>query len=78
MIWAAGAVVIAVMVTAGVAAGERHGGLPARMLSGHGVGGAVHFAENGGRVINPSVIAAVGSHVWIPDGRTSITVLTDH
>ena len=29
------------------------------------------------RFINPSVIAAVGSHVWIPDGRTSITVLTD-
>ena len=50
MIWAAGAVVLAVMVTAGVAAGERHGGLPARMLSGHGIGGAVDFAENGGRV----------------------------
>jgi hypothetical protein len=184
VIWAAGALVLAVMVTAGVAAGERHGGLPARMLSGHGMGGAVDFAENGGRVwaitdtadgagsvlelnasngrwirtfsggrygfrypdaiaaggghiwvandpqtgngqtpkpgdgsvtelnasdgswirtlsngrwprtllhgcvfgilsagsyrfINPSVIAAVGSHVWIPDGRTSITVLTD-
>jgi hypothetical protein len=30
------------------------------------------------RFINPSVTAAVGSHVWIPDGRTSITVLTDH
>jgi predicted nucleic acid-binding protein len=50
VIWAAGALVLAVMVTAGVAAGERHGGLPARMLSGHGMGGAVDLAENGGRV----------------------------
>jgi hypothetical protein len=50
VIWAAGAVVLAVMVTAGVAAGDMHGGLPARMLSGHGMGGAVDFAENGGRV----------------------------
>jgi len=50
VIWAAGTVVLAGMVTAGVAAGDMHGGLPARMLSGHGMGGAVDFAENGGRV----------------------------
>lgn len=50
MIWAAGAVVLAVMVMAGVVAGDMHGGLPARMVSGRGMGRAVDFAENGGHV----------------------------
>jgi hypothetical protein len=50
VIWAAGAVVLAAMATAGVAAGNMHGGLPARVLSGHSMGGAVAFAVNGGHV----------------------------
>ncbi len=41
--------------------------------------GCVFGILSGGsyRLSNPSVIAAVGSHVWIPDGRTSVTVVTD-
>lgn len=129
VIWAAGTVALAVVVTAGVAAGDMHGGLPARVLSGHGMGGAVAFAVDGGHVwairdaahgagsvlelnasngswvrtlsnagwprsllhgclfgalsagryrfSNPSVIAAVGSHISIPDGRSSVTVVSD-
>ena len=47
LIWAAGAVVLALPV---MAAGDMHGGLPARVLSGHGVGGAVAFTVAGGQV----------------------------
>jgi hypothetical protein len=50
VIWVAGTIVLAVMVTAGIVAGDMHGGLPARVRSGHGMAGAVAFALDGGHV----------------------------